>query len=122
MNELPSDINPGILRTVQWLRERGFETCDSGDGETHMAACDRPYPYVSMKVAPGNLIHRTMFLQKLLGLKGITLKSQGEAFIPLDAGGALLPCVQATFDPGDDTAIIDLMGVKDSDLFPSDSP
>lgn len=31
MNDLPNDINPGIIRTVQWLRYHGFATCDIGD-------------------------------------------------------------------------------------------
>ena len=31
-------LNPGIWRTVLWLRGHGFNTCDSGDGVTNVAA------------------------------------------------------------------------------------
>jgi hypothetical protein len=117
MNTLPSDINPGIRRTVLWLRSFGFETCDSGDGETHMAACDRAYPYVTMKASPERMVSWTNYLKTLLAKRGIELKPQGMAFN--EEGVCVHPCVQATFDPGDGTALIDLMGVSDA-LLPAE--
>ena len=114
MNELPSDINPGIIRTVQWLRSHGFETCDSGDGVTHMAECDRPYPYVSIRVAPEGMVARTIALKELLAKARIVVVPQAWAF---DQGGLPnAPFIQATYDPADGIAIIDLRGVSDARL------
>ena len=42
-------LNPGIRATVRWMRERGFNTTDSGDGETHEYECDRGWPFVAVK-------------------------------------------------------------------------
>jgi len=64
-------LNPGIRRLVVWLRANGFDTCDSGDGQTHDHACDR-------------------------------------------SCGA----IQASYDPADGSAVIDLTGVSDKDLPP----
>lgn len=118
MNELPNDINPGILRTVLWLRSHGFATCDSGDGVTHIAECDRMYPYVTIRVAPEHMVART--LVRLLDRVGVRLQSQAQAFNA--DGWSLAPCIQATFDPGDGIALIDLMGVSDAHLPPDPLP
>ena len=116
---LPDDINPGIVRNVQWLRSHGFMTCDSGDGATHMAECDRTYPYVCAKVAPGDLIDRVNTLVDLL-------RSIGQEVVPLsrafnEEGGVDAPCIQASYDPADGVAIIDFMGVSDA-ILPADLP
>ena len=58
MSELPDDLNPGIRQTVQLLRDHGFETCDSGDGETHDRACDRPHGYVVMTIDRHAIVER----------------------------------------------------------------
>ena len=115
--ELPTDINPGISRTVVWLRSHGYETCDSGDGETHEHGCDRDYPYVVSKVDPEHLVERTRHLVLLLAHMGIRVIPIGEAFD--EDGWNSVPCIQASFDPGDGTAMIDLMGVCDRMLPPT---
>ena len=59
-------INPKIRNTVKKLRYWGFDTTDSGDGETSDFACDNPFPYVVIKVDPIDLIHETNRLVDLL--------------------------------------------------------
>lgn len=49
-------LNPGIVKTVEFLRTNGFITMDSGDGETHAFECDQPYPYVHMRCAPIEMV------------------------------------------------------------------
>ena len=103
---MPDDINHGIRRTVEWLNEKGFETCDSGDGRTHLYECDRDYPYVVMRVKPERMVIRALFLQDLLKAEGVELSPIG-----------LEPCVQASYDPVNQTAFLDLMNVDDTLLF-----
>lgn len=116
---LPNDINPGIVRTVQWLRSHGFETCDSGDGVTHIAECDRSHPYVVMKVAPKDMVSRADELVTLLNRAGLAVVSVTYGFN--EDGDSLAPCIQASYDPMDGISLIDLMGVCDRDL-PLDLP
>lgn len=107
-------INPGIQRLVAILVAHGFETCDSGDGETHDYACDRLYPYVSMRVMPYEAINETARLKNLISGLGATVVSMTEAFgeSPVPTSG----CIQLSYDPCDKIAILDLLGVKDTDL------
>jgi len=116
---LPDDINPGILRTVQWLRSHGYETCDSGDGVTHLAKCDRDHPYVVMRVAADVLAKRADELVALLNRAGLKVVSVTYGFD--EDGGSLAPCIQASYDPVDGIALIDLMGVSDA-LLPANLP
>lgn len=109
-----NDLNPGIRRTVLWLRSHGFATCDSGDGKTHDYSCDRNHPYVVMRVAPDDMVPRTLDLVKLLGMVGLEVVSVGHGFN--SDGDSLAPCIQASYDPANGIALIDLMGVCDSDL------
>lgn len=114
MNDLPNDINPGIIRTVQWLRSHGFETCDSGDGDTHLHTCDRDYPYVAMRVDPKDMVTQANELVFLLNRAGLAVVPMAYGFN--EDGDSLAPCLQATYDPMDGIAILDLMGVCDDDL------
>lgn len=42
-------LDPGIRRTVLWLRQMGFETTDSGDGRSKPKDEEvEPYPHVHM--------------------------------------------------------------------------
>ena len=110
---LPDDINPGIARTVQWLRAHGFATCDSGDGATHAHACDRDHAYVVMRVDGLAIITESLRLCALLRAVSIEVVPQALAF---DDGGLIAPCVQSSYDPADGIALIDMMGVRDSML------
>ncbi len=101
------ELNPGIRETVAWLNAKGFVTTDSGDGVTHDHACDRDYPYVTIMVTDAdNLMSETNRLWEALNELGVPLS-------PVGAGG---PCIQSTFDPCNDVAVIDLMEFKDVDL------
>lgn len=108
-------MNSNIVKLVTILQANGFNTCDSGDGKTHEFSCDRPYPYVSIKVSnPENSIKEAHRLVSLLMDKGIRVLSMTEAFgseeIPTKA------CIQLSYDPIEMLGIIDLMGISDSDL------
>lgn len=106
----PAPLNPGIARTVAWLNGNGFETCDSGDGVTHDFACDRPYPYVVVRVEPWQLRTRADALLNLLRSK-VTVEELRE-----DSEGAV--SVTATYDPTNQLALIEILNVTDAKLFP----
>jgi hypothetical protein len=86
-------LNPGIRKTVAWLRSLGFETTDSGDGRTHEHACDRDEPYVVIRVEPEQLVEQARALDFFIRNRGIGVSPVGE--------GA--PCLQASFDPVNDS-------------------
>jgi hypothetical protein len=102
---IPADINPGIRKTVEWLRSHGFNTCDSGDGETHDHECDLPVPYVHMLVDDPDTL--TSEANRLVGL----LKKQGVEIVPEDGTG-LARVVHAAYDAGNQVATISLFNVK----------
>lgn len=108
MNELDlSTLNPGIRNLVAYLRARGFDTCDSGDGVTHEAECDRDYAYVSIETRAAHLVPETHRLVDVVLNAGIRIRPQSMANEP---------CIQATYDPANGVAIIDLMHVTDAML------
>lgn len=107
-------INPGITHLVSTINKLGFVTCDSGDGETHDFPCDRAYPYVVITVKPENLITETQRLVAELKELGITVVPQGTAFAESEC--PVHPCIQASYDPLDGFAFIDLMGLCDKDI------
>lgn len=119
MEPLPADLNPGIVRTVTWLRAHGFDTRDSGDGQTHQHACDRGYAYVSARVDPARLIHECGRLVVLLAEAGLEVAPIARGFEGAD--GVSRPCIQGSYDPGDGVAVIDLMGLCDA-MLPASLP
>lgn len=116
MSELDvEELNPGIRRTVTFLNMKGFETCDSGDGKTHDYECDRSYPYVIMQVEPAEkLIEECRRLRTVLAEIGLDVPEQSP-----EVGS---PAIQGTYDPANDIAFIDLMGVNDAMLFDGKKP
>lgn len=64
-------LNPGIRATVRFLREHGFNTCDSGDGVTHEFECDLPGPCVHIQCDPHQLASEADRLVALLKGVGI---------------------------------------------------
>ena len=103
----PDGLNPGIKRTVCWLWCHNFLTCDSGDGETHEYECDREVAYVVMTVHPGILITEADRLLQLLRSVGVEVE-------PVSDGDGVV--IQATYDPANQTAVLELFGFKDSML------
>lgn len=103
-------IAPNIRRVVKMLRSGGFETTDSGDGVTNVAAgmeCAVDFPMVAIKPAGALEIEATRLLV-FLREHGLVIEPQGH-----DA-----PCIQASFDPVDGSAVILLIGVHDEMLSP----
>jgi hypothetical protein len=112
--DLPKDINPGIAKTVAWLNANGFRTTDSGDGETHMAECDRPYPYVVIILgSPLDIVPEVDRLALLLADLGVVVG-------PLDEQGNG-PYIQGMYAFGAGPAMIDMMNITDKMLFRSQS-
>lgn len=92
-------LDPGIRRTVMWLRSCGFETTDSGDGVSKSPVGDDgelDFPHVFMTCDPFDMVAEA---RRLLGL----LTGLG-----LDFGR-----VEASFSPNDGIAVIALTGVLD---------
>lgn len=118
-----SEMNPGIRRTVQWLRDNGFATCDSGDGVTHEFACDRPVAYVCIRVEPAQLAAEAHRLLELLSANGVDLHKAHEAMMDAweneadDATMMSFACLECTYNPVDGVAILDLTNVADAQLF-----
>lgn len=99
-----SEINPGICRVVALLNDHGFTTCDSGDGETGDHTCDREVGYVSCTVSdPDALASEARRLRALLESRGVQLASIGDDGVYL----------QASYDPIDGVAILDVEGIHD---------
>jgi len=101
-------LTPGIVRTVALLQSWGFDTCDSGDGVTNVEAGmegARPEPHVVMRVEPWMLTAEAVALSGYLKLQcGIELQ-------PIGGDG---PCLQASYDPATNVAILDLVNVDDA--------
>lgn len=97
-------INPGIRKTVEWLNSQGFPTVDSGDGETHDYTCDRDYPYVTIRVVD----YTTLIVETERLLAAIKPRVAGCVDVGFDG-----PSIQASYDPVNHIALIDLMHVTD---------
>lgn len=108
--ELPDDINPGIRRTVEFLVQHGFATCDSGDGVTHMCECDRDHAYVVMIVEDGDIVREAHRLVDVLAEAGVEVG-------PI--GMEPTPAIQASYDPANRIGALDLTHVDDALLFGS---
>ena len=89
-----NELNPGIRKTVAWLVSQGFETCDSGDGETHEFECDQPQPYVTMLVPACLLVSEAKRLMyRLKTQHGIEVQTMDEE--------VTVPAIQAAYNPAD---------------------
>ena len=110
----PIPLNPGIVRTVALLREHGFETTDSGDGETHAAECDQMTGYVAIATTPDKVISTAGAVAKCLHDHGVTIVPMGPS--TEEQGGA---CVQATYDVANGSAMILVEGIHDRMLNPA---
>jgi len=99
-----SIINPGIRRIVALLNEAGWETCDSGDGETRRCACDRDVGYVVVKLDLDrfDLEVATVDVYEFLRTHGIVFgHGPGEALI------------SGSYSPIDGLALVNVHGVHD---------
>jgi hypothetical protein len=116
-------LDPGIRLLVCWLRARGFETTDSGDGISKdkgpalgtCSNCDAAFhdcpnctpaevlsvPHVHMMSTPETLIADAQRLHA-------DLRAAGIEYGP--------GTIAATFDPNDGSAVLSLWGVDDANL------
>jgi hypothetical protein len=106
-----SELDPGVRELVRILREHDFDTSDSGDGVTKLAAGWTPekdsvleVPHVHIPLDYAELMIRESHrLRDLLNNLGI-LVSEG--------------MIQTTYDPHSEIAILSLYMVSDKDLPP----
>jgi len=114
VREIP-DLNPGIVETVYWLRSLGFNTCDSGDGKTHLMEGDRDYTNVSIRISPDRIVVESHRLREMLllrlGPKALEPPQPFDGTIP-----DLPPTIQASYDPENQIAILDLLYADDYTL------
>lgn len=100
-DEFYASLNPGIRKTVRLLHEAGFDTCDSGDGETH--ECDRDHGYVVVR--PGryafSIESATNHVFLLLKIRGFPMSQAGEGVH-----------VQGTCVPGE-PSLVDISFIHD---------
>lgn len=104
MPSAAEQLNPGIRRVVALLNVNGFETTDSGDGKTHDHPCDRDYAYVVIRTEVSRLANESDRLVALMAGAGVKVGPSNDRDEP---------CIEASFDPVDRTALIQLMHVDD---------
>jgi hypothetical protein len=104
------ELDVGIRKTVQWLREHGFETTDSGDGsKAATMECALNYPNVAIRIDDVDALQfEADRLYELLEEREIDVAPQGTDGEPF---------IQATYDPADGSSIIVLAYVNDELLF-----
>ena len=114
MNKIDVEaLDPGIRRTVLWLRSQGFETTDSGDGKsklepgTNVPEEAETIPHVFMVSKPASLVASADRLVGALRQLGLAVVPQGHD------GGAW---VGSSYDPADGTAVLSLHMVDDAML------
>ena len=115
MNEIDlQGLCPGIRRTVEFLRQQGFETTDSGDGCSNEGMEGAmPFPNVAIRCTADNLVAESRRLQQVLAAQGIVAEPLG----PDDPEIPQPPHIEATYDPSNDIGFILLMYVDDKLLF-----
>lgn len=107
-------LDPGIRKVVRLLHEWGFSTTDSGDGVSKLSpdapAADDviPWPHVFIETTPANLVKDAVRLYAKLLEHGVNIGPCED-----QVGG---PFIDASYDPGNGSAIIALMNCGDEDL------
>lgn len=73
------ELSPGIRGAVKWLRDNGFNTCDSGDGSNFEQGmeCAWEQPMVIIAVSREKLLSEADRLLALLEAEGVPLTPQG---------------------------------------------
>jgi hypothetical protein len=102
-------LDPGIRDTVRRLNILGFETTDSGDGVSKLAAGHPAdeilnIPHVFIRCSPRDLADVADRLKRDLERNGFCVEPVGHSGI----------WIQGTLDPADETATIMLAGVTDA--------
>ncbi len=105
MNPIDLDaLDPGIRRTVAWLRSLGYDTSDSGDGKTKVGSmeCALDFPHVAI---------RLQFSHDLASTANELWSDLGKAGITVESG-----MIVASYDPADSSVVILLSGIDDEML------
>lgn len=106
-----AELAPGIRRTVELLRSWGYRTIDSGDGATNLRAgmaCARDYPHVTIDCGAGGHYLAQQAVELVIRLRRLGIRT-GRI-------GSGRPCIQATYDPEDNTAYLEVMELDDAML------
>lgn len=106
------NLNPGIVKVVEFLNDNNFVTVDSGDGCTHDHECDREYAYVVIQVSPEDAIDESNRLLRLLRAHNI----ECGPLLGFTENVDQRPFIQVTYSPIDNLAFIDLQYLTDADL------
>ena len=110
------DLNilcPGIRRTVGFLRSKGFETTDSGDGYSNEGMEGAmPFPNVAITCNPADLISEARRLMRVLAEVGVVVEPLGP-----DEDGPQAPHIEVNYDPSNDIGFIMLLYLDDKRLF-----
>lgn len=114
----PANLDPGIRATVLWLRERGFKTCDSGDGKTKIEAGYNAVPEGEPAPAPGEASCEALPVPHVIIAttpEAMVAEARRLADALREAGVELDPAsgktAQAMFCPTQGVAIIELYNV-----------
>lgn len=95
-----NQLDMGIRKVVRWLREQGFETTDSGDGESKSdGARVFDMPHVAIRCTRKDLITEADRLEDLIltHLRGIYEEIH----------------IEATYDPSDRSCVLLLLRLSD---------
>ena len=102
------ELDSGIRETVRWLRDRGYDTTDSGDGVskggTEQASTMLNFPHVVIRIVPNKMIHESVRLWE-------TLVEHGIDFEPKNPGYD--PGIEVNYSPLDGVATIMLLEIDD---------
>lgn len=94
-----------IRKTVELLFDCGFDPIQKRISHHPK---DPSLPYIQIHCVPSELIDQTLRLVKLLKAQGIKVHPIGSSELGINN-----VFIQATFDPANNTAIIDLMNLHD---------
>ena len=99
------EIQPTMARTVEWLQDRGFDTCDSGDGVLNVEAGMEgalEFAHVFCRVRPAFLLHEADRLWSEVRARGLDRDER--------------VAVEASYSPRDGVALLGLYYVDDAAL------
>lgn len=102
-------LDPGICKIVSLLRANGFNTCDSGDGESKEYE-HRDEGHVTIKCEPGTLLSESRRIVTVLKNAGVILGP----VLPERIEG--ISHIQAMYCPIDEIALIDVSPIHDRQL------
>ena len=105
---MDENLNPGINEVVSFLRDNGFDTCDSGDGLTNVNEGMEgalPWPHVHCKISQHTLVSQA---DKLALLTHHLREKENSGF--------LLPQIEATYFPLDQACVLTFVNVNNAVL------